>query len=530
MSGRPTFRWFSAEELIAAAGGDPWAIADQLHAGDPGAIDALAAAFHDAGARVKDADDEFAKARQQFLDSYNRNNGSQHPINDAAEVQRLRTQLAAHPEELTRIGADLEQTAASLASAQRDAVAEIDELNAALHEIDDEINAHGIEIPLVLTQLVGEAEEQTRVSLAHLENVQGAYVDQLHSAETAMVASGYPPTALADADAIPGNSPTEAADQYRRSGQLDRDRATVAKAEAEHHNGGQLGWNIDEVEAQRRLDDYATITDPSNKETSPVWFEDDKEKAESQFLAGERLDDYNVANSTGLVAKDPIMGGDMRDRAKARLTMRRQLQDGQLGWHPGPMNADDATKLMDQTELQIRQSTLTRLQQQLVDCGVSPDGAAAITEGISHGVVPQEYLDAAGAVSKVSDAGERATERFAEALPTGRHWPEGVAFSESDIEALKKFGGKFGYVGTAIDFGTGLYEVFGEGKNPVDVVVKAGGGMAGAWAFGELGAIGGGAVGGPPGAFIGALGLGTVGAFVGENRAEAFMKWIREDG
>ena len=103
-------------------------------------------------------------------------------------------------------------------------------------------------------------------------------------------------------------------------------------------------------------------------------------------------------------------------------------------------------------------------------------------------------------------------------------------FSEGDIKALKEFGGKFGYIGSAIDLGTGLYEVFGEGKSPVDVAVKAGGGMAGAWAFGEFGAYGGAAIGGPPGAFIGALGLGTVGAFVGEDTAESFMKWVRADG
>ncbi|MBI3214496.1 MAG: hypothetical protein HYZ38_11785 [Mycobacterium sp.] len=103
-------------------------------------------------------------------------------------------------------------------------------------------------------------------------------------------------------------------------------------------------------------------------------------------------------------------------------------------------------------------------------------------------------------------------------------------FSEGDIKALKEFGGKFGYIGSAIDLGTGLYEVFGEGKSPVDVAVKAGGGMAGAWVLGEAGGFLGGAVGGPPGALIGALGAGTVGAFVGENRAEAFMRWVREDG
>ena len=526
MSVKPTFKWFSAEQLIAAAGGDPWEIAEQLHAGDPGAIDGLAAAFHDAGVRVKDADDEFAKARQQFLDSYDRNNGAQHPINDAAEVQRVRAQLAAHPEELTRIAADLEQTAAALATAQRDSAAEISELNAALHDIDAEIDSHGIEIPMFLTELVGEAEDQTAASLGHLQNVQGAYVDQLHSAEAAMVASGYAPTALADADAVANNSPTEAADEYKKSGQLDRDRATVEKAAALHPNG-QLGWNIDEVQAQRRLDDYAAVTDPTNKDTSPIWFASDQEKAESQFLAGERLDDFNVANSVGPVARDPILGGDMRDRAKARLTMQRQLEDGQLGWHPTPMQADEATKLMDQLEVQDRTAALARLQEQLQGCGVSEQAAAQVAEGIAHGVVPQEYLDAAAAASKALDGGEDGVKAFAEALPTGSHWGPGVAFSEADVESFVKLGKHFGYAGSALELGSGLYEWLAEDKSPVEIVTKSVGGLAGAWAVGEPAAMAGGFVAGPPGAFIAGLGGATVGAFGGEAVAERVYQYFK---
>ena len=455
MSGRPQFRWFTADQLIGAAGGDPWEIADQLHAGDAGAIDDLAEAFHRSGAYVKDADQQFNKAKEQFKTAYVRNNGSQHPINDSAEVQRMSAQLSGHPEELTKIAANLEQTAAALATAQRDSAAEVNELNAALHSIDEEITSYGPQIPVVLGQLIDEAEAQTKMSLGTLQNVQGAYIDQLQSAETALATE-------------------EAANEYKNSGRLDKDRATVAAARAQHPHG-QLGWSLDEIATQRRLDDYSTITDPDNKETSPLWYKQGDERDEAQFLAGERLYDWNVANSTGPTPKDPILGGDMRDRAKARLYVQRALQDGQLPQSPGLMSADEATKAMNALELQERAAALTRLQEQLQNCGISADAAAQVVEGIAHGVVPQQYIEAASAASKALDGGKDGVKAFAEALPTGRHWEPGVAFSEADVESFIKLGKRIGYAGNAVDLGVGLYEWLEEDKSPVEIVDEIGG-------------------------------------------------------
>ena len=139
MSEKPQFTWFTAEELIAGAGGDPWEIVDQLRTGDAGAINGLAEAFHTAGAHVKDADEQFNQAKERFTQAYSRNNGSEHPINDSAEVQRMGAKLAGHPESLANIAATLEQTVA--------------ELNTALHSIDAEIGSYGVQIPLVIEQL-----------------------------------------------------------------------------------------------------------------------------------------------------------------------------------------------------------------------------------------------------------------------------------------------------------------------------------------------------------------------------------------
>ena len=208
MTPKPAFKHLDVGHLIAAAGGDPWVVEDQLHAGDAGAINSLAEAFRKAGVHVQDADDEFNRAKEQFKSAYNRNNGTEHPINDAAEVQRMGAILAGHPEQLSRIGATLEQTAAALATAQRDAVAEIRELDSALHSIDGEIDtaiANGA-APFELLHLLTEADDQTAMSLGTLQGIQGAYIEQLHRAETALVATGYVPDALDQADAVADNS------------------------------------------------------------------------------------------------------------------------------------------------------------------------------------------------------------------------------------------------------------------------------------------------------------------------------------
>lgn len=521
---RPSFLHFTTSELSGLAGADPWQLDDELQAGDPGAINNLAEAFHQSGARVKDADDEFNAAKQRFNDSWNRHNGAQHPINDSAEVQRMSAALAAHPEELSGIAADLEQTAAALATAQGDSAAEIEALNAHLHEIDDEISAEGPAAPWLIPQLHAEARDVTQAAVAHIESIRGAYLDQLHGAETAMIASGYMPDAIDDVDGVPGDSPDEAAARYDKSGQRAKDQALVDQARAAKGDG-TLGWTREEQDAAQRLEDYKSITDPAHGVSHRG---DQVAQAESRRLAGERLDDFNMANSTGLVARDPVLGGDARTRAQTRLKMQHDLETGQLPSHPQPLTPDEATKLMDSMELTDRANTLARLQETLQQCGMSPEGAARVAEGFAHGVIPEEYMEGASAASKVFDAGKDGIKSYAELLPTGRHWGPGVAFSPEDVEALKKLGGRIGVVGSALEFGTGMYDIVFEGKPPGEVLAKAGGGMAGAWLLGEGGASLGAMVGGPPGAFAGALVGGTFGGFLGEEGAEKVIDWLKE--
>lgn len=517
-----TFVNFSTAQLSVAAGGDPWKVNDELQAGDAGAINDLADAFHQAGVHVQDADDEFAAAKKTFADAYHRPGGV-HPINDSAEVQKVSAALAGHPEQLTRIAADLEQTAAALATAQRDSAAEIESLDAQLHTIDDEIStAIRSAPPILVLQLFEKAGDATKAALAHVEAIRGAYTEQLHGAETAMMASGYVPDVLDTVDALPGEAPGEAARQYDLSGQRAKDQA-IADAARKAKGDGTLGWTQEEQDAAQRLEDYLTITDPAH---GVAHRGNDHDRDLAARLAGERLSDYNMAQSVGAVARDPVLGGDARDRANARLKLQHDLETGQLPSSPQPMTPDDATLLMDRMEVTARANAVTKLQEQLQQAGMSSQGAAAVAESMAHGVIPHEYVDAASAAGKVFDAGETGIGKYGELSPTGRHWAPGVAFSAEDIEALKKLGSHVGAVGSVIELGTGIYEIFGEGKSPVEVVGKAGGSLAGAWAFGEAGAWAGGAVGGPPGAFVGALVLGTVGGFVGEDAAEKMIKWL----
>jgi hypothetical protein len=153
---------------------------------------------------------------------------------------------------------------------------------------------------------------------------------------------------------------------------------------------------------------------------------------------------------------------------------------------------------------------------------MTQDGAANVADQMSHGIVPKELVEGASAAGKPVAGAEIALDRAGEALPESFLRPE--AFSAEDVEALKRIGGRLGLVGTVIDAGVGLYE-WQHGTPAGQVVMKTGGGMAGAWALGSFGAEVGSA-GGPVGAFAGALILGTIGAVGGEAAGDKAYEWL----
>lgn len=521
---KPNLRWLDTATLVAAAGGDPWEADRELQEGDPGEISGLADAFRQASGHLKDADEQFNIAKRQFEESWDREDTVEHPINDAAEVQKVSAALGGQPDALAKIAVALQQTAAALATAQRDSAATIRDLNADLHDIDGEIGAVVNELPFRASELIGEAQQLTKAALLQVDYTRGAYIVTLQGAETEMMETGYVPAAIDGSDGTPGDTPQEAAAEYERSGQLAKDLETVANARRLNPHG-HLHWTMGQIAADRRLDDYQSVTDPAD---GAARYGDAREQEEAARLAGSRLADFNLVHSTGPAPRDTVMGGDMRDRARARLTLQRQLQDGQLPWSPLDMSADDATRLMNDMEVRDRANALTKLYQQLQDCGVSPDGARAMVDGISRGAMPQEYLDAANAASKVFGAGKEATLSYADGLPLGRHWGPGVAFSEADIRALENLGRRMGYVGSALTLGVGLYDVFANDQSLLEVTAKGGGAIGGGLAGAKFGGAVGGLAAGPPGAFTGALIFGTAGAFGGEATVEKVLEWVKK--
>lgn len=132
--------WLNVADLIAKAGGDPWAVDRSLQAGSPFQISQLAEAFHAAGRCSTAAQQEFEQARKRFDMAWNHQNGD-HPINGSAEVQRLTKSLGLQTEQLPKIGADFENIAGMLAAAQKQSAAEIATLERQLQLLDKLIGA-----------------------------------------------------------------------------------------------------------------------------------------------------------------------------------------------------------------------------------------------------------------------------------------------------------------------------------------------------------------------------------------------------
>jgi hypothetical protein len=318
----------------------------------------------------------------------------------------------------------------------------------------------------------------------------------------------------------PGPSPADAARKYAAL-QRAADQALVDQAAKEHRDAylpsmeGQPGYMTKEqADAAARLRDYKTITDPGivpQGEPGP---------------AGQRLNDYNQSRFIGPLPLDPVLGADSRAQAQARLALQDKLENGNLSWHQQPMLPDDATRLVNQVQANDRANVLGSLQQYLQQEGMSPQAAEQISEGFTHGVIPQEYIDAASGAAKPFDAGKDALEHASDLLDHGKHWvPEVNAFTPEDIETLKKVAGRIGGFGTALEASTALYELL-EGKPAGEIASKAAGGWAGAWVLGQAGAEGGAAIGGPPGAFIGALGMGTIGGLFGDKLGGDAYEWL----
>lgn len=197
--------WLSVAELIAQAGGDPWAINRSLQAGSPFEISQLAAAFHAAGRCTAEAEHAFEQARQRFDAAWNHQNGD-HPINDSAEVQRTVKSLGAQSLQLPRIGVDLENIAAALAEAQQAGAREIAVLERELHLLDKLIGAakedlkdrnldakSRSQLESLINDAKADAADDTRDALKQLHAIRDAYSTSLDQAQSNLAKDGYNP-------------------------------------------------------------------------------------------------------------------------------------------------------------------------------------------------------------------------------------------------------------------------------------------------------------------------------------------------
>lgn len=197
-----TWENFTEAELIAGAGGDPWAINQSLQAGSPFQISQLAEAFHGACRHTAEADHAFEDARRRFAAAWNHQQGG-HPINDADEVQRVTKSLGAQSERLPKIGADLEAIAAALADAQKQGAQEIALLDSELRGLDRLIHAINHDLGLGLSPAEHDkleklkdaahvqAVDDVREAVKQMNSIRNAYSDTLRKSMSALHADGY---------------------------------------------------------------------------------------------------------------------------------------------------------------------------------------------------------------------------------------------------------------------------------------------------------------------------------------------------
>ena len=265
---------------------------------------------------------------------------------------------------------------------QRDCDAVIAGVNFALENIDAGISA-AEDAGVDASALYDNAVEDVRGALSNVHAIRDTYLTTLHSVQSTMLATtGYNSEVLASVDAAPDDA-TAAADQYDQS-QRAADQATVDQAKAQ---GVQ-------TEASRaaaaRLRDSDTVDSPA---ADPA----------ARRLAGERLADYRDSKLTGPLPTDPVLGNDPRTRAKGRLKGQQLLESG-FGGKAQPMTPDQATLTMNRMEAIMRQGALNKLDQKLIQNGVSTEGAkrmiCEIEEGKSVDEVIHEAAEETGMSAK----------------------------------------------------------------------------------------------------------------------------------
>ncbi|WP_242455860.1 hypothetical protein [Mycolicibacterium sp. P1-18] len=289
---------FSVAELTGAAGGDPWQVNDELQAGDAGAINAQADAYHAAAGCVAEVESDFVSAKQRFEQGW-RHNGVEHPINDSSEATQAAAAMKLQKPQLAKIAVDLENVAAALATAQRTSDGDIAGLDNLLHGIDDAIS-RAKAAKQDPQHLHDTAVAAVRTTLGSVQGIRNTYVGTMASAEAAMNAvTGQPPAAAA------GGEPAEAGKRSE-----DGKPPTVTKGDVAITAAGAVaGGTADGVrQATLRLIDQSPGTGPGKADPGLLkWLEDPK-------VGGVELKGFSRAG--GLVAAAsavPAVLSDIKD-------------------------------------------------------------------------------------------------------------------------------------------------------------------------------------------------------------------------
>ncbi len=502
-------QYISVPALIAEAQGDPWAINNSLQAGHPAQISDLAEAFYKAGRCSTEASAAFDEARRRFEASWNRQNGD-HPINDSAEVQRAVKSLGVQTAQLPRIGIDLEYIAAALAEAQRTGAVLISTLESELQQIDDELGQaldlertgrlSGAQKNLIDQHIHGletDAITDTKSALGQIRSLRGGYSEYLQKSLTRLRAQdGYDPAPVQglDADGQPsrGDQASQALDRYNAK-QRGIDEALVNRPG---------GMTPEKADAAARLRDYDTATNPTAD-------------ADARRFASERLDDFAMAQFSGPLPVDPILGADARSRARMRLEWQRKFEQG-FSEAP-PMSPDQVTQMLDNSEQLARVVVTRQAVKTLAQGGMSPAAASAVVGRMAKGTSLSEIAHYDATLVGTAGAG---IESSARSLSTGSHnLPDSIGvMSKADAEALKRVGGRLGWAGSVADLalaGMEIQEGAPAGLTMGQAIGGIAGGAAGGWAVGAAGGMVLGPGGALVGGIVGSLAVGMAGGKIG---------------
>jgi len=316
----------SVGELIAAAGGDPWKINDELQAGDPAAINAQADAFHAAAGSATEVENDFQSAKQHFEQGW-QHNGVEHPITDSAEVTHATTTLHLQKPQLAKIALDLETVAAALATAQRTCDADIAALNNFLHGADDAIGA--AKAANQDTQAMHDAAVATmRITLGEVQASRDGYVNALAAAEASMAAAGEAPPVAGGASAESGStSPPEASGP------------TVTKGDVAIGAAGAVAGGTAEGvrQATTKLITESPGTGPGRADPALLkWLEDPK-------IGGVDLTGFSrVGGVVAAVSAVPAVMSDIHDGNSVPEAVTREAGGAAFGLGLGALAGDAA--------------------------------------------------------------------------------------------------------------------------------------------------------------------------------------------